>query len=109
MITDDPATSPYSPNYKGSNCIHCGRIEDVNEKGECEKCETGVCFLCEKMVGTNKLRAVKNKQVCTECIDYEGIQVVRELILRINLKEERHLRIQSENKLKEFYKPVLTT
>jgi len=102
MITDDPGTSSYSPHYAGDNCTHCGKREDVNEKGECENCATGECFLCETTVSVKKLRSVKGKQVCTECIDYEGIDVVRDLILRITLKHERGRRLEIEHKLKEI-------
>lgn len=102
MITDDPVTSSYSPNYAGDTCTHCGKREDVNDRGECEKCATGECFLCEKTVSDKKLRSVKDKQVCTECIDYEGINVVRDLILRIALKNERSRRLVNEYKVKEL-------
>jgi len=115
MITDDPGTSSYSPHFAGSHCIHCGKQEEINERGECEKCETSACFLCAEMVTTTNLKTVRGKDVCHECIDYNGIEVVKDLVQRFNLKIERGLRMQSENKVAELQqliknncKPVLT-
>jgi len=96
MISDDSGESSYSPHFNGNICIHCGKREDVNENGECGICATGKCFLCEETVSAKSLRSVKDKQVCTECIDYEGINAVRDLILRINLKNERSRRIEKQ-------------
>ena len=100
MITDDPGTSSYSPNFAGTHCIHCGKREDVNEKGECDICATGQCFLCENKVNAKSLKSVKDKLVCTECIDYNGIDMVRDLIIRFNLRAEKLKRKQAEDKLK---------
>lgn len=102
MISDDNGESSYSPHFKGDICIHCGRHEDVNEKGECGICSTGKCFLCEETVSNKSLKSVKDKLVCADCIDYNGIDSVRELILRLNLKAERAKRIEMEKKLKEI-------
>ena len=99
MITGDNGESKYSPYYQGDRCIHCGRPADTNEAGECERCETSECFLCAEKKHNSELRTVLNKDVCTECIDYEGIDAVRDLIRRHNQKVERGLRMAAENEV----------
>ena len=114
-LQDDPGTSRYSPYYQGDVCKSCGKREDTNENGECSECETKPCFLCKEPKTNKELRTVMNRDVCTECIDYEGINAVRDIIRRHDMKIERGKKMLSaltgekvQSFIKENFKPSLT-